>query len=219
MPNANATKTAKRFTVDSLTDKELERFFAKIVADPATGCWNWTGCTAGIGYGSIRFRNREMVYTHRLMYAWVFGPLPKGRGKRIPTVDHKCNNTRCCNPFHLQVLSHRDNVLKSNSISAVYARRTHCNNGHLLDGRNARCRYCKTCNRASAIASYSRRKRRPRQIRMLTFAGTTQSVPAWAKQIGVSYNTLHARLNRGMPVERALTIPPPQNRVPRPSAS
>jgi hypothetical protein len=157
MASLNATTAEDYFTVDSLTENELERLFAKIVADPVTGCWNWTGCTGGRGYGQIKFR-RRMVYLHRLMYALVFAPLPNGRGGHIPTVDHGCENLLYCNPFHLQLLSQRDNILKGNSIGAAYARRTHCKHGHPLDGMKSAGRYCKTCNRASAKA-YLERKR------------------------------------------------------------
>lgn len=162
MASANATTASDYFTVDSLTESELERLFAKIVADPATGCWNWNGCRAGRGYGQIKFR-RRMVYVHRLMYAWVFSPLPTGIGKHIPTVDHMCENLLCCNPLHLQVLSQRDNILKGGSISAKYALRTHCKKGHPLDGMNAKSRYCKTCNRASANAYLQRKRARQSQ--------------------------------------------------------
>lgn len=157
MASLNATTAADYFTVDSLTESELERLFSKIVADPDTGCWNWTGCTGGRGYGQIKFR-RRMVYVHRLMYAWAFAPLPNGKSKHIPTVDHACKNLLCCNPIHLQLLSQRDNILKGDSISAAYARRTHCNRGHLLDGTKKVGRYCKTCSRESTKA-YNQRKR------------------------------------------------------------
>lgn len=158
MASEQSIATPRLFTVDSLTDEESERLFSKIVFDPETDCWNWTGTLGGRGYGQIRFRGRKMAYVHRLMYAWLLGPLPTGIGSDIPTVDHTCENYRCCNPLHLQLLSQRNNILKGGSISAEYARRTHCKHGHLLDGLRANSRYCKTCNRASSNA-YSQRKR------------------------------------------------------------
>jgi len=44
-----------------------------------------------------------------------------------------------------------------------------------------------------------------RDNRLLTYNGTTQSLAAWARQIGVSRHALSWRQERGWPVERILT--------------
>lgn len=49
----------------------------------------------------------------------------------------------------------------------------------------------------------------PRQSRLLTYDGRTQSLKEWAKEIGISEDTLRRRLDeRGLPVWLALTMPP-----------
>lgn len=49
----------------------------------------------------------------------------------------------------------------------------------------------------------------PRHPRLLTFNGRTQSLSAWAAEIGISADTLRSRLDeRGLPVWLALTMPP-----------
>lgn len=43
--------------------------------------------------------------------------------------------------------------------------------------------------------------------RLLTYNGKTQNVPEWAEEIGMLADTLHMRLHRGWPTDRALTTP------------
>ena len=43
--------------------------------------------------------------------------------------------------------------------------------------------------------------------KLLTHNGVTQSVPQWAKSVGLSYLTLYDRLRRGWDMELALTTP------------
>ena len=47
-------------------------------------------------------------------------------------------------------------------------------------------------------------KKRARQI---TFQGRTQSIPDWARTLGIPYMTLSSRFSRGWSVERCLTEP------------
>lgn len=44
-------------------------------------------------------------------------------------------------------------------------------------------------------------------VRLLTFNGITQSIPDWAKQIGISHTSLRSRLKHGWTIELALTAP------------
>ena len=46
-----------------------------------------------------------------------------------------------------------------------------------------------------------------RSNRRVTFQGRTQTISQWAAELGLDYFTLRKRLNRGWPVERALTAP------------
>jgi hypothetical protein len=43
-----------------------------------------------------------------------------------------------------------------------------------------------------------------RNNRLITHEGKTQTMKQWAKEKGIPYNTLRARLNRGWPTDRAL---------------
>lgn len=44
-------------------------------------------------------------------------------------------------------------------------------------------------------------------VRMVTFNGETRTIAGWARHLKIAPSTLYTRLNRGWPVERALTVP------------
>lgn len=67
------------------------------------GCWEFTGYLDKKFYGQIKYCGRAH-WTHRIAYAiW------RGTIRRRKTVNHQCFNPSCCNPFHLELMSHRKN--------------------------------------------------------------------------------------------------------------
>jgi hypothetical protein len=66
-------------------------------------CWVWQGATKD-GYGYIR-SHRKLRRTHRVMYEALQEIIPEGM-----ELDHLCRNHSCCNPMHLEVVSHKENV-------------------------------------------------------------------------------------------------------------
>ncbi|SRR6266566_1827343 len=136
------------FIVDHLSTAELSRIFGKIEINAETQCWLWMGNKPS-GYGHVKLRG-ETVKVHRLMYAWLVGPLP--RGLKIRQVDHLCKIKHCCNPVHLEKVTPRINTLRSNAIQAVNFRKTECGRGHSLSGGSLRIdprgyRQCRTCDK------------------------------------------------------------------------
>jgi hypothetical protein len=94
---------------------------------------------------------------HRFVYELVRGRIPPGL-----TLDHLCRVRHCVNPYHLEAVPHRVNVLRGDSPLARKARQTHCANGHLLDGIRPRGqgRYCKQCLRERGRRLYRAAKRK-----------------------------------------------------------
>lgn len=137
----------KYLTVPHLDTKTLARIFSKIEVNRASGCWNWTASTRN-GYGQIFFGlDNRPVYAHRLLYAWLVGPIPRSRARGVPVLDHAiCDNARCCNPAHLALVSQRENVTRG---PKSFGGRTICKNGHPLPsaGKDGR-RRCLVCARA-----------------------------------------------------------------------
>lgn len=78
------------------------------------GCWIWQGSKSGEGkgpgqgYGKISI-NGHMSRVHRVMYMIIYGYIPN----KIK-VDHTCNNRLCCNPKHLEAVTHRENCIRRN---------------------------------------------------------------------------------------------------------
>jgi hypothetical protein len=66
-------------------------------------CWLWTGSTAK-GYGQIKV-GKNVLRVHRVVHEWANGPVPDDM-----TVMHTCDTPRCCNPAHLKVGTHADNM-------------------------------------------------------------------------------------------------------------
>lgn len=140
--------------INSLPPESINRIFRKIIIDKKTDCWIWKGCLNN-GYGEVRV-NKKGYRVHRLMYAWLVKPIPMGKGRDIPVLDHICNNRACCNPTHLQLISDKENILKGNGATAKKSRQTHCKNGHLLPSLIKNSRRCMICHRAWNRRNYAK---------------------------------------------------------------
>lgn len=124
------------------------RFWAKVLCDTKTQCWNWTGATS-VGYGHFHvpaIKARRLA--HRVAYEAFVGPIPKGL-----VVHHACYNTACVNPEHLRIVTQQRNILMGSGATAQHARQTHCVNGHPFDKTNTYVRRdrnggreCRACN-------------------------------------------------------------------------
>jgi hypothetical protein len=81
-------------------------------------------------------------------------------------LDHfACENRACCNPAHVRPVTHRENVLRGRSFAVENKAKTHCKNGHPLEGDNlipyfaaVGQRQCNTCNTASSARYYARNR-------------------------------------------------------------
>lgn len=106
-------------------------------------CWLWTAALHN-GYGSFYLPGAGTRRAHRIAYEALVGPIPEGL-----TLDHLCRNRGCVNPAHLEPVTNKENILRGVGITAENARKTHCVNGHPLEGYNLmfqpggrRCREC-----------------------------------------------------------------------------
>lgn len=141
-----------------------QRFWDKCVPVPFAGCWLWFG--AGNRYGATVVDGQRYA-AHRIAYMRLVGEIPPGL-----ELDHRvCSTPRCCNPAHLEAVTHQVNVSRGKLGEANRLRGmavTHCRQGHEYTAENTiRCfngkRACKTCRYASC-AAISRRKRESRGL-------------------------------------------------------
>jgi hypothetical protein len=67
------------------------------------GCYIWQNCTDG-RYGQI-VHNGIKLKAHRYYFENKYGKIPIGF-----ELDHLCNNTKCVNPEHLRICTHKENM-------------------------------------------------------------------------------------------------------------
>lgn len=135
--------------------RRIQRFLAKIRFSQ-DGCWIWNASIKPNGYGQFQMGrktdvgNRSSDPAHRVSYSFFVGEIPEGL-----QIDHLCRVPLCVNPSHLEVVTQRENILRGESISAQYARETHCKRGHEKTPENTlyykgRPVQCKLCRRITA---------------------------------------------------------------------
>ena len=131
----------------------LERFEEKVERVPELTCHIWMAWTNTSGYGQIR-ANGKSAMAHKISYELVRGPIPDGM-----TMDHLCRNRWCVNPYHLEIVTMRENVLRGISFAAKNAKKTQCPKGHPYNRINNRgARYCRQCATKCHIKYYQPRK-------------------------------------------------------------
>ena len=76
----------------------------------AACCWPWQGACNAHGYGRTKYVLSEHAeaYAHRV--AWGFACLAGGNPPRDREVAHACDNPPCCNPSHLWLATHLENM-------------------------------------------------------------------------------------------------------------
>lgn len=125
-----------------------DNFWARVAKNGKllSDCWEWTGYRIAQGYGQVSWGDKILL-AHRVAYELTFGAIPEGK-----EIHHTCENRACCNPYHLRVVTRRENQLLSNSVSGKAARQTHCRHGHEFTEANTYryrgYRYCVTCRKA-----------------------------------------------------------------------
>jgi hypothetical protein len=70
-----------------------------------TPCWIWQRGLNTRGYGLAADGNRRRRGAHIVYWERENGPVPKGK-----ELDHLCREIRCCNPEHLEPVTHTVNA-------------------------------------------------------------------------------------------------------------
>lgn len=121
----------------------IERLLMRVHINATTGCWEWLGYKASNGYGRIAI-NKSGRPAHRIAYTFFREAVPV-----TLVCDHLCRNRGCVNPWHIEIVTIRENVLRG----ARATKATHCRLGHPYSPDNTRInsdggRRCILCERA-----------------------------------------------------------------------
>lgn len=83
------------------------RFWSYVRRGADSECWEWTGYKHRFGYGMISRvgSGHALLTAHRVSWEFSNGPIQNGLH-----VLHKCDNPPCCNPSHLFLGTHADNM-------------------------------------------------------------------------------------------------------------
>lgn len=82
-----------------------DRFWANVKKGKANDCWLWIKLLdKKMGYGRTKIGGKAQG-SHRKAFEFAVGKIPKGL-----CVCHKCDNPPCCNPNHLFLGTHKDNM-------------------------------------------------------------------------------------------------------------
>lgn len=152
---------------DQVVEEFYLRFEEKLSLDQETGCWNWIGFQDGKGYGRVSMLGRPRM-AYRVAYELYCERIPDGLH-----LDHLCRNPKCCNPEHLEPVTHAENVRRGHGPEVARTRwlkQSHCKHGHALSGENliitTRQRVCRTC--VNERKKEYRARLQPRKGRNLT---------------------------------------------------
>lgn len=90
------------------SQKDLERFWSRVLGEPGNACWEWQGGRTSSGYGRFAWKVKGKQFSqgpHRVSYRLHCGPIPEGL-----CVCHSCNNKICVNPAHLYLATLTENL-------------------------------------------------------------------------------------------------------------
>ena len=119
----------------------------KLPKETQDDCVEWRGAMYANGYGK-HTAYRKNTRAHRHVYRECFGDFD-----RQLVIHHTCENKKCVNPEHLQLMTRADHNALHN------AQITHCPQGHEYTKTNtyvrkSGCRVCRQCRTEKQKEAY-----------------------------------------------------------------
>lgn len=129
----------------------IERIAGHLVFPDDSDCWLWDGAHTPAGYAHMNLGGGRYGHVDRALYEILLGPIPEGL-----ELDHLCRNRGCVSPWHVEPVTHTENVRRGAAAFALQTGR--CARGHerspentyvRRDGRISHCLACRREKRAS----------------------------------------------------------------------
>lgn len=121
-----------------------------------TSCWLWTGRLERDGYARTWHKEKNRP-AHRVIYELLVAEVPSHL-----QMDHLCRVRHCCNPRHLEPVTPKENIRRSDLAKRGehQRRKTHCLHGHEYTESNTHKRKgggrtCRQCLSNKAKAKYA----------------------------------------------------------------
>lgn len=129
-----------------------ERIYERVSMVPFVGCWLWLLKLHENGYGQLKVGGIGRP-AHVVSFECFRGPIPEGL-----ELDHLCRVRCCVNPWHLEPVTHLENMRRG-----IKRTRTHCPHGHEYSSENTYFhdgrRRCRLCRIISSHEYWNRAKR------------------------------------------------------------
>src|SRR5262245_64873503 len=94
----------------------VERVLRNIEPEPNSGCWLWIGPRFPGGQRGFTYlgrrTGRRSITAHRAVWLLLRGPIAKGL-----VLDHRCRNSVCVNPVHLEPVTQRVNIQRAHALT------------------------------------------------------------------------------------------------------
>lgn len=121
--------------------------------EPTSGCWLWLKSTGNHGYPQA-WDGENVVLAHRLAYEAFIGSISQDA-----EVDHKCKNTQCVNPLHLEMTNKLANRRRQHGYACeAFEGEEYCPKGHAGYARRNGRLVCRECH-ALACEKYRLKRR------------------------------------------------------------
>lgn len=161
-----------------------DRFLGKVDRSGGeSACWPWTGGTYSNGYGLLHVAPKTIL-AHRYAFTVANGPIPP---KML--VCHRCDNRKCCNPSHLFLGTHAENMADCVKKGRISKGSKHSD---ILRRRRPHTRRPETVLRGEMVGGSKLKSDDIRKIREMSKVGKTH------KEIGALFDV--SRTNVGLVV-------------------
>lgn len=96
-----------------LNAEDLARFWAAVAIAEPDACWLWQGSPDDKGYGLFWSGEHACsMRAHRVSYQLAHGSIPES----LVVMHDPCHTPGCCNPAHLILGTHRENMAERNAL-------------------------------------------------------------------------------------------------------